>query len=61
MQTVLSLFLQEKVAEAVAEARSAERGAMLARLAKWFGDALKAVGGFIATNRHIGLGTRRKI
>jgi len=30
------------------EARSAERGAMLPRLAKSFGDALKAVGGFIA-------------
>ena len=49
MQTVFSLFLQGKVADAIAEAHSAERAAMVTRLAGWFGDALKAIGGFIAS------------
>jgi hypothetical protein len=48
VEQVFNLFLQGKVAEAVALGKSSARKALLSYLENWMVDALKSVGGFLA-------------
>ena len=48
LQTLVSLFLQGKVAEAVSQAKWTQRAEAVKALAQLLSGPLKAIGGFIA-------------